>query len=79
MANYDAPLIGAMFHLSNAAPEQWETFKKEFEIYTQRTCQDAIRSHVDVALVAQGRAQSILQLNDIVKDLRAKFEHAHKR
>lgn len=64
--------ILAAHDLAHAAPAYWEKFMEAFDAYVGDHCIEAIQSPMETAHVARGRAQAMLALLNVLKELDAR-------
>lgn len=63
-------LILAAAQLSRRAPDEWSKFLEELANYAEDIVVACVRSQLDMLPVAQGRAQSIVKLQQTLVDCR---------
>lgn len=71
-------LLLAAHDLQTRSPEAWRAFATALTDYATAKCIEAVQSPVDAALVAHGRAQALLALNDALHDLDGRVEAIKK-
>lgn len=69
----------AASNLSHAAPAAWDEFLAAFSEYALRVQNDCIQSPIDTLPVAQGRAQQVARVQEMLASCRASAEMIVKR
>jgi hypothetical protein len=64
----DRDLILAAAQLARRAPEEWNKFMNTFADYTEDKIVDCVQAPLDMLPVAQGRAQALVKLGQIMGD-----------
>ena len=57
------------YRLSRAAPHIWQDFLASFNAYVADQTEDAVQASPDTALIAHGRAQSLVTLRNDLKHI----------
>jgi hypothetical protein len=70
----DRDFIMAAAALARRAPEEWAKFMETFGDYVEDKIVECIQAQVDMLPVAQGRAQSLVKLGQVLGDCLKKSE-----
>lgn len=75
----DRELILASAKLARSAPENWQEFLGALDAYTQQQISNCISSPLEALAQNQGRAQSMVALQKLLRDCLKAADHMERK